>query len=91
MARTIKELEDLAFVLILPASILDSVDHVEYSESRLNPSSFTFFCFLAFETDIMPLSLGFFTCEMGTVLPILQGYARPCKDDIGKVLGQNFT
>lgn len=39
----------------------------------------------------MPLSLGVFTCEMGTVLPILQGYARPCKDDIGEVLGQNFT
>ena len=46
MARTVKEREDLAFVLILPASILDSVDHVEYSESRLNPSSFTFFLLL---------------------------------------------
>lgn len=43
MARTVKEREDLAFVLILPASILDSVGQVEYSESRLNPSSFTFF------------------------------------------------
>ena len=42
MARTVKEPEDLSFVLIHPASILCAVGQAEYSESRLNPFSSNF-------------------------------------------------
>lgn len=79
MARTVKEREDLAFVLILPASILDSVDHVEYSESRLNPSSFTFFLLLglwnwynALESGVLHLWNGDSTAHLARLCMALQ-------------------
>lgn len=39
MANIVQEPEDLAFVLIPPASLLDVVGQAEYSESELNPNS----------------------------------------------------
>lgn len=66
MARIAKEPEDLFYVLVPPASVLDAVGR-QYRESGLNPNS-SHFCFPAFDEVFKAPSLHF-TCETGQYWP----------------------
>lgn len=92
MARTTEQSrnpEDQAF-LILPASTLDAVGQAEHSEFRLNPYSSSFFASWPLTSYLIPLSLYFFTCEMGTVLLISRGYCGALQMMLGKFLARTL-
>ena len=91
MTRMVKEPEDLAFVLIPPASVLDTVGQAEDNESGLNATP-PIFCFLAFDKLFnAPESASSHVKWEQKKAHLVRLLWSLANDDVRKVPGENFT